>query len=590
MCCPSSCQPTPGPSGSATPGSSSATCPLEPEYHMHLDADRDGAVDADRTGLDRWEWGAGRKGAIILCNNDGDGSASASDNADRVVNAGNDPGEIAPLVIRRTGGSPPATWRATLEVSVADKARIRIFDGRSAGAPEIIGPNTTHRFTFPDLNFTEKELGMEAVQYADNTFTGEVRITFTLIKGGAPGTPEVGVVRVAPWMMPNHRDAANKIFVVESSRVPTPAGMSDNARFRRELNTFVTAAGCTLETFVNRDIWMQDCMEIGFSNLPTTGYHTVMRNPRDRPLQVFAQTLRAADFGYHEQGTLADDTTFDSTGNLECSPPVTSRAGKRYPWGRIYFGPGRSGELMDLDMKEFLKKQIVQEPIEVDTNFLAVGHVDEIISFVPAPGGKGFKLLLACPRLAYSILTTNRARHGGDIMLLGRQFPQYNHDYTRIIGWRNAEVSIRTFLDTGIAPLALTATACRAFNNTVQGYLDAIRAQLESELGLDAADILEVPILFMPNEGSPTFADALTTGMVNMLVMNGHCVVPKPFGPRVGGIDLFEKDLSDKLTPLGLTIHFLDDWYEYHVQLGEVHCGTNTLRAPTSARWWEFQP
>jgi hypothetical protein len=29
-------------------------------------------------------------------------------------------------------------------------------------------------------------------------------------------------------------------------------------------------------------------------------------------------------------------------------------------------------------------------------------------------------------------------------------------------------------------------------------------------------------------------------------------------------------------------------WYEYHVQLGEVHCGTNILRTATSARWWEY--
>ena len=47
---------------------------------------------------------------------------------------------------------------------------------------------------------------------------------------------------------------------------------------------------------------------------------------------------------------------------------------------------GRAKRPMDSAVKEMLKKQVVQEPIEIDTNFLAVGHVDEIISFVPAPG------------------------------------------------------------------------------------------------------------------------------------------------------------------------------------------------------------
>lgn len=75
-----------------------------------------------------------------------------------------------------------------------------------------------------------------------------------------------------------------------------------------------------------------------------------------------------------------------------------------------------------------------------------------------------------------------------------------------------------------------------------------------------------------------------------MLVINKQCIIPKPFGPVVGGKDLFEEDLKSKLTPLGLTVRFLDDWFEYHIALGEVHCGTNTLRTPKTAKWWEFQP
>jgi protein-arginine deiminase len=68
--------------------------------------------------------------------------------------------------------------------------------------------------------------------------------------------------------------------------------------------------------------------------------------------------------------------------------------------------------------------------------------------------------------------------------------------------------------------------------------------------------------------------------------------VPKPFGPVLGGRDLFEEDLRSELLALGLTVSFLDDWYEYHVNLGEVHCATNTLRRPKAAqwKWWDFAP
>jgi Protein-arginine deiminase (PAD)/Protein-arginine deiminase (PAD) middle domain len=534
-------------------------------YHLHNDADRDGSVDANRSGLDKWEWGKGKKGAIVYANNDDDGGRSNPDNTDAVVNTGNDPDDIAPFEIRRVGpNDPPASWEGVLEVAAGAEQFIRIFDSRSAGANELIGPATGAKFKLPDLKFSKREFGIEAVQYADSSWDGEALLTFTL-NGNGPTKAESAKFHVAPWMMPNHLDAATEVYVVDAGAA--------NSRYRSDLKTMVTAAGCTLnESATPGDIWMQDCMEIGFSNLPSAGMHTVMRNPRNRPLKVFAKTLLKADFGYHEKGTLSD-ITFDSTGNLECTPPV-----KNFPWGRIYFGPGRPLEEMDDDTKTFLKQQIVQKPIEIDTNFLAVGHVDEIITFVKASGGKGFRLLLASPKRAYTILTTNKAAHGSEKMMIGRSFPAAG----------SAEVTIKDFLDVGV--LGQSAASIKTFNDSAQTSIDGVRGTFKAELGLSESDIIDVPGLFIPNRNAPTLADALTAGMVNMLVINGHCIVPKPFGPVVGGKDLFEEDLKSSLSSLPLTVSFLDDWKEYHVKLGEVHCSSNTLRTPTLAKWWEFKP
>jgi hypothetical protein len=536
----------------------------EIRYHLHTDADRDGSVDASRAGLDKWEWGKGKKGAIVYANNDDDGGRSSPDNTDAVINTGNDPDDIAPFEIRRVGPhDPPAGWEGFLEVSAGAEQFIRIFDSRSAGANELIGPATGAKFKLPDLKFSKREFGIEAVRYADSTWDGEAMLTFTLNANG-PTAAEQAKFRVAPWMMPNHLDAATEVFVVD--------GGAFNSRYRSDLKTMVTAAGCTLNEFASLDIWMQDCMEIGFSNLPSTGMHAVMRNPRNRPLKIFAKTLLKADFGYHEKGSLVPDTTFDSTGNLECTPPVMN-----FPWGRIYFGPGRPLEEMDDETKAFLKKQIVQKPIEIDTSFLAVGHVDEIITFVKASDRNGFRLLLASPKRAYTILTTNKAAHGSEKMMIGRSFPA-----------GSAEVTIKDFLDVGV--LGQSAASIKTFNDSAQASIDGVRATFKAELGLSEADIIDVPGLFIPNADSPAFADALTAGMVNMLVVNGHCIVPKPFGPVVGGKDLFEEDLKSSLSSLPVTVNFLDDWKEYHVKLGEVHCSSNTLRTPTRVKWWEFKP
>ena len=280
------------------PGCTPNPCPPITEYHMHVDANRDGSVDDDRTGIDSWEWGAGKKGAIILCNNDDDDGASSSDNRDDKINGGNDSSaDIAPLEFRRIGPPPPPGWELFLEVPVANAGHIRIFDSRFAGAKEIIGPAKGNKYKFPDLNFTKKEFGMEAIHYADGSFDGEITLTFTVNKTGGGGYSENAAVRVSPWIMPNHLDSAIKVFVVDAA--------AENSRFRSDLKTMVTAAGCAFQEHAETsDPWMQDCMEFGYSNLPGAGYQAVMRAPRNRPLKSFPVTLRKADLGYHEQGSL----------------------------------------------------------------------------------------------------------------------------------------------------------------------------------------------------------------------------------------------------------------------------------------------
>jgi len=550
-----------------------------PTYRMHVDADRTGQVDDDWRNLASWRWGRGGRGAIVPCNNDSDDGSAATDNSDSRINGGNDSSETAPLVFRRVGPAPPGSWAGFLEVSARDAQRIRVFNSRASGGTEILGPSAGVRHRFADLAFTEREYSMEAIRYAGTGFDGLVRLTFSIEDGGSVIFSQRAVLRVAPWMMPNHLDRAEKVFVVDAGGF--------NSRFRTDLSPLVAAAGCSLEQHASTDIWMQDCMEIGLSVRPGTASPqaspVALRAKRNRPLHTFPRTLLAPDVGYQEVAPLPNDSTFDSTGNLEVTPPIMSGTRRRYPWGRIYYGrPGpanpRPGEDFDAATASFLRAQRVQAPFEIDTGWLAVGHVDEVVSFVPASSGRRFKLLIASPRKAYQILRAANRTSGTARLLIGRTF-----------GGVSAEVTIRDFLVTGIPALGLTAAALRSFNDNATAQLTRIKRVFRRAIGATAAEIVEVPILYMPNEHEPVYADALTGGTVNMLVVNRHCIAPKAFGPEVAGVDLFEQSLRARLAALGLTSRFIDDWHEYHVNLGEVHCGTNTLRRPARPpTWWQF--
>ncbi|MDT5127694.1 MAG: protein-arginine deiminase [Mycobacterium sp.] len=552
-------------------------------FRLLLDAGRDGTLKPAAPG---WQFGATGQGAVVLVNNDDDAGSGQPDNENQVIGAGNDTSELAPLVIESIGPQPTGT---TVELEVSDPVSLRVFGGNSAGSAEIVGPKTGARHQFANASAPRIELSMEGVRYARRGFTGEATLTLRTTQPGAPTNVQTATVRVAPWIIPNHLDAAERVFVVDFGK--------ENRRFRTELRALVQAAGCQLaETVQPSDPWIQDCMEFGYSTAPGGSLRTVFRAPRPRPLQTFPRSLLGVDLGFVEEGVM-DDSTFNSTGNLEASPPVTV-SGKQFPVGRIYFGPGRSGEPFEPDVREFLRAQLVQEPIELDTGWLTVGHVDEVTSFVPAPGGKGFRLLLASPRRAYAILDGLATTSGTAKMLVGRLLRAEYPTRGRV----NVERTVSKFLalkdDFNPELKALvkdglvshTPTTLRRFNDARQADIDAIKTRLTTGLELADSDIIEIPAVFMPNPIAPTLADALVPGMVNMLVINSHCVVPKPFGPIVGGVDQFEKDVRDQLSPLNLTVDFLDCWEEYHVFLGEVHCGTNTLRKANAVKWWEFTP
>jgi protein-arginine deiminase len=335
---------------------------------------------------------------------------------------------------------------------------------------------------------------------------------------------------------------------------------------------------------------MQDIMEFGFSQLPgQKALRNVLETPRGRELENFPKTLLSDELGYIMPAPVPTDprlmSSLNSGGNLECTPPFTGPGGKEYPFGRIYYCPSR--KLLPTDRlapgyKEFIQAQIVQKAIEIDAGWLTVGHVDEIISFVPSGGKLGFKLLLASPKTGYQILKSAPA---GARMLTGRE-------YVRGIP---AEMLVSDFLANGLnwgAAYHQDAKQLSDYNTQCQSNIDLAEKIFKKELGLSASDIAYVPAVYLPTDpaSGDMLADALTAGMVNMVVLGKQCISPKPFGPTAGGPDLFEEHYRATLAACGLSITFIDDWYTYHLLKGEVHCGSNTLRIPDAfKKWWEFE-
>ncbi|MFO0829410.1 MAG: protein-arginine deiminase family protein [Phycisphaerales bacterium] len=137
-------------------------------------------------------------------------------------------------------------------------------------------------------------------------------------------------------------------------------------------------------------------------------------------------------------------------------------------------------------------------------------------------------------------------------------------------------------------------------NIDAQAKIDAMRAAIQAATGGDAVTFVEVPVLYT---GELDAADkitertgiAWTPGAANILVANGKLFVAAQHGPRFrppGGAETtaFEDLIK---TNLGAgNVIFVEDVDHYHALSGEVHCGTNTLRATYGFKWWlkEKQP
>ncbi|WP_052546622.1 protein-arginine deiminase family protein [Enhygromyxa salina] len=376
--------------------------------------------------------------------------------------------------------------------------------------------------------------------------------------GEIVATAEVEV-RSAPLIMNHHLQPAEHFWVVD---VGTNSAM---------INSYASALGSKFSPVagntVGYDVWIQDEIEFATQVTPIGRINIIIDSIRDRGLNSFPSQIIQPNIFKQTWGVPGTETSFDSFGNLEATPPITVD-GVEYPFGRIYFGKTPQWGINDI-LADFLHSQTVQAPVEIDTTWLCVGHVDEFASFVPDPSSpKGFKVLLGDIDAGYELLES---------MDPNTSLPRYAADH-------------------GFATVGeiVDDANLRALNDDVRDdYLNPIRDQFKQEFALDDSDIISVPSIFEPVNGCGGAVVALIPGMANLIVANVEgeptkLFIPDPFLRADNGDQGSDPLLTSFAAsmPDGTESIFVDDWNTYHVALGEVHCGTNVLRTPI-ANWWE---
>lgn len=533
---------------------------------LDVDADRDGKVEKNNPNKGSWKWGPNGHGAVLLVNCDKEaGEPAKSDKSDDTVPIFEDLADMSQMILRTEGPKfLPPDYKLQLYISASDRKKVQVFRHDLTKMTKVLGTTMLSSVMDYTKGSNEYNFFIEGLKFPDEA-TGSL-VTFNLsllepmIVGHAPIFTDHVVFYLAPWIMTPNTLAPQEVFV---------CSVIDNAKFLKEFAALVEKAKCKLtvckEDMNRQDRWIQDEIEFGYSEAPHKTFPVVFDSPRNRGLEMFPyKKLLGPDFG-HVTRTSDEPNSLDSFGNLEVSPPVTVN-GKEYPMGRIIIGsafPTISGGKMAKVIRDFLHAQTVQPPIELFSDWLYVGHVDEFMTFVPAPDRKGFRLLLVSPDACCKLF---------------RKLRQEGHGNAQMFENINTPVKIDEILNN---------EKLLQDNAYVQRCIDWNRDVLKKELGLDEEDIIDIPVLFKIERLER--AGAFFPDLVNMIVLGKYLGIPKPFGPLINGKCPLESAVRSALEPLGLDCNFIDDFATYHLKLGEVHCGSNVLRKPFAFKWWNME-
>ncbi|MCK8438590.1 hypothetical protein G3I77_38065 [Streptomyces sp. D2-8] len=606
---------------------------------LRADVNRDGWVDvtggSDSKGEDGWSV---ERGAVYLPNLDDDAKrcpvagpggeplsdaklAACNDGSDTKVNGADDAADLARV---RSVPLPGLPANATGSLKIATGGTHAHLFLKRAGKWILVTPGT--RLTAAELR-SGVEFGVEATDVVRDSAKWDGRAVVRLtVTSGQKSTSDSVTLRVAPLLTQHHLQNTQQVMV---SKVQ---GDGPDSRLQRE---FVTAlekevkkAGVTtplvaFEKYADR--WAQDFVEPAYVSMTgPVGQRQVMRvmlrsaqPDRDAGRELF-ERVRGRDVGVVQVTDRAepDDWSLNSMGNLETIPPY-AQGGRSFPAGRIIMGERKdSGARPSKVMRTLLTSQGLQDPLLLDTSWLGVGHVDEFVQFLPADTPRGWRIGVADPQAGLRLLRdAKRDGHGKTKMFS--------------VPGRSDTPAPKETIDQALASRHLVAD-----NEMAARRIAANLEILKRETGVTDEEIVRVPALYTRDSealtsegqeipvprlsrmgagsdivnslgdhgqqkwlagnpapraaaGATVTTSAYVPGAVNGLLLGrDRYLAPRQWGPVIGGKDIFTEAVTAAYQRVGLNVSNIDDWYTYHLGMGEVHCGTNTLRDATAA-WWQ---
>lgn len=480
----------------------------------------------------------------VVANLDDDDQDGRPDGLDDAINGLTDEADLTPLIVTSAN---PLIGAVRLQL---DTAAVRCF-AQSDQAWRLLAPDSA--ITLRD---GEAEFLLECRSFASAAPGWNGRAVLTAVGLGATGEPLATTaieICVAPVELVDETRRVNEVYVAR--------GRYDNEAFIAELAAVLAGLNVPLtlhDAATWQEMWMQDTMELAVTTVDggaqqhARGMTVVLEGLRGA--DPFPKSLLGPDVAVAQiaqpRNLVGGDAWADWYGNLMASPPT-----RHWPRGRVIAGRNTStGTGFHPKALDFLESQQTQSPIWIDTSWLLIKHVDEILAFLPGNDGRGV-LLVPDP------LAGLKMAEAAELEVAAGSTAKSLADANRLVA---------AMIDDILAGSDTCARAGGVTPGQASGLLEL--------LGWDKERVVRLPVAFTPPQGwmpgqALTNAEALWSNPINMLFVNGTAICGATNMPEA-----VMQACREQFSRSGASqVVFVDDAC-YHRAKGNVHCGTNASR------------
>jgi protein-arginine deiminase len=435
----------------------SVDVPQFPGFELYSDTNRDGIItEADEVRPTQWSLSTG---PLILFNNDDDDRDGIPDWKDQIVNSKYDSEDLAQVQFKISQEYKNAQIFMTTDTR--SQPFINIFQKTAGGWVPVDLTGQKPLAISEDII-----LGVEAKQFADKNWTGLVSLKAVARREDQEIASDTIQMGVAPWIMSSNTASVSEIHLSDRGV---------NQDFIKQVQQIVEPTGVTSKITPGETAWMQDTTEIGYVQFTRENtlknYPVALNGNRLSESDDYAKSLMNRNFGWFEVGKPRSldplNQGLDWYGNLEVTPPLP-----KYPMGRIYYGKA-DGDTLHPDVVEFLKAQKVQgPPVEIDTSWLMIRHVSEIINFIPSQTGEPL-LLIVSPEAGIKLI---------------EELAEKGYEGAAINRGLSTQTTVRA---------ALNNRLLVQHNLQLQREkIDPLLKKIKREFNLEDDQIIQVPVLF----------------------------------------------------------------------------------------------